>query len=239
MRQNLTNVKEIDIKDVEHLYVVGSTMKEGLLEGKSNVKLDLKKAVSEGGGTSSEDAEKMYEAFFGQVPYFLAKNPDDNTTQMLPLYELFTALDEGLEISEYLYYKSDIPTARAAMVSVSDEELLVNMAFASGNTFMIEVLEEEGLPEGDTWYIAVGADVNLFGYDAPTANNPTVVSGKLPTDKNYIAVVESNDGTTVSYEYNGDIPGYIRFIGSGGMQYGLRQIDDNAIEWAFKATPLA
>lgn len=54
MRQNLTNIKEVNIEDVEHFYVVGSTTKEGLIEGRSNVKLDLKKVGGgEGGDTPS------------------------------------------------------------------------------------------------------------------------------------------------------------------------------------------
>lgn len=51
MRQNLTNVSSVDINSVDHFYVVGSTTKEGLIEGRSNVKIDLKKAFAEGGNT--------------------------------------------------------------------------------------------------------------------------------------------------------------------------------------------
>ena len=52
MRHNLTNVAETQLDKVDSFYVVGSTTKEGLIEGKSNVKIDLKKAISEGGGSS-------------------------------------------------------------------------------------------------------------------------------------------------------------------------------------------
>lgn len=70
MRQNLTNVKEIDIKDVEHFYVVGSTTKEGLIEGKSNVKVDLKGAISAGGEGGGG------KAFTSSLRTLLASIPD-------------------------------------------------------------------------------------------------------------------------------------------------------------------
>ena len=183
---------------------------------------------NEGGGTSSEDAERMYEAFYGQVPYFLALNPDDNTTQVLPLYELFTALDEGLRVLENLYYKSDTPIAKACRVH---EVPSISIEFAWGNVFMVEAPEEEGLPEDNTWYYSISADINLIGYNVPTENNPTVVSGILPTDISYLAVVESNDGSVMDYEYNDEIQGYSRYVGRG--MYTLKQIDASTIEWSY------
>lgn len=60
MRQNLTNVKETQLDKVDSFYIVGSTTKEGLIEGRSNVKIDLKKAVAEGGGGEQPfDAKKF------------------------------------------------------------------------------------------------------------------------------------------------------------------------------------
>ena len=70
MRQNLTNVSSVDINSVDHFYVVGSTTKEGLIEGKSNVKVDLKDAISAGGGGSSK------EAFTSSLKEMLATIPD-------------------------------------------------------------------------------------------------------------------------------------------------------------------
>lgn len=49
MRHNLTNIAETQLDKVDSFYVVGSTTREGIIEGKSNVKIDLKKAVAEGG----------------------------------------------------------------------------------------------------------------------------------------------------------------------------------------------
>ena len=86
MRQNLTNIHEVDINSVEHFYVIGSTTKDGLIDDRSNVKLDIK-TVSAGGGTSSEDAEKMYEALFGQTPYVVTGSHEEIV--MAPLYEVF------------------------------------------------------------------------------------------------------------------------------------------------------
>lgn len=41
MKQNLANIPEVDIKDVNAFYVVGSTHKDGIL-GNENYKLNLK-----------------------------------------------------------------------------------------------------------------------------------------------------------------------------------------------------
>ena len=70
MRQNLTNVSSVDINSVDHFYVVGSTTKEGLIEGKSNVKVDLKDAISAGGEGGGK------EAFTSSLRTLLASIPD-------------------------------------------------------------------------------------------------------------------------------------------------------------------
>ena len=180
MRQNLTNLSTVNIEDVDHFYIVGSTTKEGLIEGKSNVKLDLKKAASGGGGTSSEDAERLYEALFGQMPYVQVVSADQQIS-MLPLYEAFTTNPEILREARF-FYKSSTPIPRAIGTEASgDEDHLEQCIYFAldENIGMVEMpTEATGLDTA--WYRPVEYDVNLVGYTIPTKSNPTTVSGTLP-----------------------------------------------------------
>lgn len=60
MKENLTNIKRVDLSEVDHFYIMGSTRKDGLL-GVGNVKLDLKALASsdespdEGPNTNGHD----------------------------------------------------------------------------------------------------------------------------------------------------------------------------------------
>jgi hypothetical protein len=56
MRQNLTNITEVNIEDVEHFYVVGTKNRDGILAG--NYKVDIKK-LSGGGGIDLTDKEAL------------------------------------------------------------------------------------------------------------------------------------------------------------------------------------
>lgn len=100
MRQNLTNIKEVNIEDVEHFYVVGSTTKEGLIEGRSNVKLDLKKVG--GGENASEDTSE--EAFLFQVLTIINGTRgfyfDENITQsyVVPISDYDDSWSEGVTL---------------------------------------------------------------------------------------------------------------------------------------------
>lgn len=70
MKQNLTNIPEVDINDVNAFYVVGSTHKDGIL-GNENYKLNLK---SLGGGIDLNDRaalRKLYSAMLDAVSLVL------------------------------------------------------------------------------------------------------------------------------------------------------------------------
>lgn len=235
MRQNLTNVKEIDIKDVEHFYVVGSTTKEGLLEGKSNVKLDLKKAASGGGGTSSEDAEKMYEALFGQTPYVFIMPEGEEEPALVPLYEIFSSttdfeiLNEGL-----LYYKSSTPIPKATAVEMEGGTTIIAFPYDM-DIYMMEIPPEESeMP--DTWYQPIAYDINLVGYTIPTVGNPTTVSGTLPDKKEIQALVSESapfgKSLTEIFIWDDGKHAFIHYINDSTF-HKLKQSDDNVIEWSF------
>lgn len=235
MRQNLTNVKEIDIKDVEHFYVVGSTTKEGLLEGKSNVKLDLKKAASGGGGTSSEDAEKMYEALFGQTPYVFIMPEGEEEPALVPLYEAFSSntdfefLNDGL-----VYYKSSTPVPKATTVEREEDGIIIGFTLSS-NIYMMELPPEvTGAP--DTWYQPVPYDISLIGYTIPTVGNPTTVSGTLPDKKEIQALVSESapfgKSLTEIFIWDDGKHAFIHYINDSTF-HKLKQSDDNVIEWSF------
>lgn len=233
MRQNLTNVKEIDIKDVEHFYVVGSTTKEGLLEGKSNVKLDLKKAASGGGGTSSEDAERMYEALFGQTPYLVVALPD-SSVDVVPLYEIFEGINSDAEITNHAFiYKSSTPVPKATVMESNDSA--DSIVFLRGmGIYMMEIPPMPEMP--DTWYIPVAYDVSLVGYTTPTFGNPTTVSGTLP-DKREIEVLVSDqyvsgENPTEAYYWDNVKDAFIKNIDQS-TSYQLKQSGDNVIEWSY------
>lgn len=236
MRQNLTNVKEIDIKDVEHFYVVGSTTKEGLIEGKSNVKLDLKKAVSEGGGTSSEDAEKMYEALFGQVPYLPVESEEE--VVMVPLYEFFTT-DIGADTERgTLYYKSSTPVPKATEMYIESSNGSTALGIYFPMNMGIYMMEIPPVTP-DTWYMPIPYDVNLIDYTTPTKDNPTTVSGTLP-EKSVIEVLVNvhpfpgGEGPTEKYYWD-DGEHAFKLSVSDSTFYVLKQSDDNVIEWSYKA----
>lgn len=232
MRQNLTNVKEIDIKDVEHFYVVGSVTKDGLLEGKSNVKLDLKKAASGGGGASSEDAERMYEALFGQVPY-LSVGPKEKWV-LVPLYEAFTTgIVTEISASD-LYYKSSTPVPKATFMNMEDGVTTISFPLSS-NIYMMEVpTEVTGMP--DTWYVPLAYDINLVGYTTPTEGNPTIVSGTLPDKREMEALMHDHIVTGVFptdfYYWGSNINAFVMDVESD-YYYALRQSDNNVIEWSY------
>lgn len=90
----MTNVKETQLDKVDSFYIVGSTTKEGLIEGRSNVKIDLKKAVAEGGGGGGEqsfDAKK-----FGDD---VVKQLYDSDLESLVFPDLYVTLENGNPIS--------------------------------------------------------------------------------------------------------------------------------------------
>lgn len=108
MRQNLTNVSSVDINSVDHFYVVGSTTKEGLIEGKSNVKVDLKDAISAGGEGGGK------EAFTSSLKEMLATIPD---------MVWYPKLDTLWELDEYF-------NTTNVKVSVGDELTLEELFYA-------------------------------------------------------------------------------------------------------------
>lgn len=72
MKQNLTNIPEVDINDVNAFYVVGSTHKDGIL-GNENYKLNLK-SLGGGGGIDLNDRaalRKLYSAMLDAVSLVL------------------------------------------------------------------------------------------------------------------------------------------------------------------------
>ena len=89
MRQNLTNVTEAQLDKVDSFYVVGSTTKEGLIEGRSNVKIDLKKAIS--GSGKGGDADISLGKALIKV-YGMWSNPD-NIAESMP--DKFLIIGEG------------------------------------------------------------------------------------------------------------------------------------------------
>lgn len=46
MKQNLVHIPQVDLKDVEHFWVVGSQYKDGILD-QDNLKVDLKNYTKE------------------------------------------------------------------------------------------------------------------------------------------------------------------------------------------------
>lgn len=79
MRQNLTNIAAKDLESLEHFYIVGSTTKEGLIEGRSNVKIDLKKAIAEGGGDGGGEQSFDAKKFGDDIAKYIYTNLPDST----------------------------------------------------------------------------------------------------------------------------------------------------------------
>ena len=60
MKQNLTNIPEVNLSDVKEFWVLGSQHKDGIL-GEYNLKMNVKAALSgdtnnSGGNTEGEDS---------------------------------------------------------------------------------------------------------------------------------------------------------------------------------------
>ncbi len=206
--------------------------------GGGGVKALNYKAVNindEGGGTSSEDAEKMYEALFGQTPYVPVVLPDESV-DAVPLYEIFADTGFDGEIANYsLFFKSNTPVPKAT--GIDGDEEAVYMTFPRGmGIYMMEIpAEVPGSP--DTWYMPVAYDVNLIGYTIPTFNNPTIVSGTLP-DKQEIQVLVSDhpvfgEEPTEVYHWDNVKNAFIKDIDQN-TYYSLKQSGDNVIVWSYQ-----
>ena len=151
MRQNLTNVKETQLDKVDSFYIVGSTTKEGLIEGRSNVKIDLKKAVAEGGGGGGEqsfDAKK-----FGDD---VVKQLYDSDLESLVFPDLYLTVRNGNPVSitsaemfaaSILGHFGIIPLY--ASIPDSDNEVITK-------AFTTEIVSEcdsmQGTIDGETYY---------------------------------------------------------------------------------------
>ena len=96
MRQNLTNVTEAQLDKVDSFYVVGSTTKEGLIEGRSNVKIDLKKAVAEGGG----DFSTQLKTILTDASQHINLESSQQSVYFIPKYTFLFGPDESGEAEE-------------------------------------------------------------------------------------------------------------------------------------------
>lgn len=190
-----------------------------------------------GGGTSSEDAEKMYEAIFGQTPYLLVALPD-SSVDIVPLYEIFEGTNPDAEIvDDRFYFKSNTPVPKA--IALDGDMGAAYIAFPRNmGIYMMEIPPEvSGRP--DTWYIPVAYDVNLVGYTAPTTPlNPTTVSGTLP-DKQEIEVLVSDqlvfgENPTEIYTWDRNENAFMHEI-SDTVFYMLKQSGDNVIVWSYES----
>lgn len=206
MRQNLTNVKETQLDKVDSFYIVGSTTKEGLIEGRSNVKIDLKKAVAEGGGGGggSEDAQKLFEMFFGQVPYVFYNGAPEGYDPS-PITEYST--EELLELCAtyggiLLIYKEQEPVAKAYTIQENPQLLWpsINVTVLSGELEM--TLVPVDIPNGPWYYPAekVVADIDLSNFSKPTSGNPTTLTGVEIPQKEELTVKQL--GGVVTYNWN-------------------------------------
>ena len=114
MRQNLTNIHEVDINSVEHFYVIGSTTKDGLIDGRSNVKLDIKTVSAgggggEGGGIDVSNIPEVLQPRFayyyasGMHPTYVMVGFPDYTTDEYSQYFTYEYVHEGDEQKSYIF----------------------------------------------------------------------------------------------------------------------------------------
>lgn len=153
MRHNLTNVAETQLDKVDSFYVVGSTTKDGLIEGRSNVKIDLKKAVAEGGGGSTEGLYSILEVFRAMQKGTSTYQPEGNTFYFPEAvvvyddeqgaYREMTIQDIETVALPIFLYKSVDTVSETALYVVS------NGAFDSWGP---PHSTDEVLYNGETWY---------------------------------------------------------------------------------------
>ena len=221
MRQNLTNVKETQLDKVDSFYIVGSTTKEGLIEGRSNVKIDLKKAIAEGGGggSSSEDAQKLFEMFFGQMPYVYVEG-----SEPLPITEY--SIEELTELgSASLIYKKQEPVSKANRFDGGEN--LVNIGVVSATDIGMYLVPVD-IPNGPWYYPAPVPDIDLSLFELPTEGNPTILTGIEIPQSEILPVLQ--DGNIALYYWDENNNRYI-YEQSGGF-YTISYYEDSWI-WKF------
>lgn len=160
MRQNLTNIKEVNIEDVEHFYVVGSTTKEGLLEGRSNVKLDLKKVSSEGGGGDTQPSEFNAKEFGDEVVNFMFGEDMPESLVYPDTYVFYYAASQefrtpssAAEFTAAMYYELLVPIY--SDVPDNDEYVVVR----NFNPATVGQTTDTEIPfDGETYHIFTVAD---------------------------------------------------------------------------------
>ena len=196
MRQNLINIPAVDIKDVDHLYIVGSTTKEGLIEGRSNVKIDLKKAVTGEGGSSSE-AQEVFDTLFGQTPYFAVN--DGSTSTVMTFEQLLSLSNDEAESFEeqeiYALYKEKLPLPRVFSSYIESDEFgsdrFTFSVMGKDACVIMAPVSGEDIP-GGPWYVPMECEegtIDLTSFPYPTFGNPTVLTGvEIPENENSITI---------------------------------------------------
>lgn len=154
-------------------------------------------------GSGSEDAQKLFEMFFGQVPYvFFPRAPE--SFEVLPITEYST--EELLELCNTFFqalfmYKEQEPVAGAYCVLNSDQTVGgINITVRPYDEVeMIPVPLD--IPNGPWYYPEYKADIDLSSFPLPTEENPTTLTGVEIPQKEQLVVRQRPNGT-VTYHWN-------------------------------------
>lgn len=116
-----------------------------------------------GGGGSSEEAQKLFDAMFGQTPY-IAIEDSDGELRVVPLVEYLTNPIEG-KPQEGLLFKNTSP--------------IPNVDVFPATMILVEV-PEDALPDGP-WYftqpITDDYDLDLRSFPLPEEGSPVILTG--------------------------------------------------------------
>ena len=153
MRQNLTNVTEAQLDKVDSFYVVGSTTKEGLLEGRSNVKIDLKKAVAEGGNTGEITLAQAWTKTFNfdgggrldapQLFLFVPESENSLNWESTSLNEEGIVLPDGITYNKYVWHVPDSENIRVLQADSIDYNSVTGETYIYP-MYPIDILESIG-----------------------------------------------------------------------------------------------
>lgn len=166
MRHNLTNIAETQLDKVDSFYVVGSTTKDGLIEGRSNVKIGLKKAISEGGNTGEITLAQAWTKTFyldgggeldaPQLFLFMPESENWLAWESSSLGEEGIVLPEGITYNSDVWYVPDSENIRVLQASSIDYDCLTRETYIYP-MYPIDILASAGYYIGSQEFIYVNA----------------------------------------------------------------------------------
>ena len=152
-------------------------------------------------GGGSEDAQKLFEMFFGQMPYVYPVGGPPMVEPMpiteYSIAELLELYDEYSNIA--LIYKKREPIVAAREIKGEDAYSISVVAFSELE--MVPVPAD--IPNGPWYYPDTKVDIDLSNFSVPTEGNCTILTGIEILQKEELIVRQKNYGN-ITYHWDSD-----------------------------------